>query len=80
MNITIPKPSIKINYKRMAIGSAKTAVVVGTLLVLLNRYEEIFSLQFSLKDLPKWSLNYVMPFLVSFYSRYMVLRNSTKPC
>jgi hypothetical protein len=66
------------NYAAMSISSLKTAVFVGTLLILLNRYEEIFSGQFSMADLPKWSLNYLMPFLVSFYSRYMAIRNLQK--
>lgn len=66
------------NYTALSISSLKTAVFVGTLLILLNRYEEIFSGQFSMADLPKWSLNYLMPFMVSFYSRYMAIRNLQK--
>jgi len=62
------------DYKDMAIGSLKTAVVVGTMLVFLNRYEEIFSGKVTLEVLPKWSLNYLMPFAVSFYSRFMALK------
>ena len=64
------------DYKGMAIGSLKTAVVVGTMLIFLNRYEEIFNGQITLDVLPKWSLNYLMPFAVSFYSRYMSLRKA----
>ena len=66
------------NYGTMSISSLKTAVFVGTLLIFLNRYEEIFSGQFSIADLPKWSLNYLMPFMVSFYSRLMAIRNLQK--
>jgi hypothetical protein len=66
------------NYGAMSISSLKTAAFVGTLLILLNRYEEIFSGQFSIRDLPKWSLNYLMPFMVSFYSRFMAIRNMQK--
>jgi hypothetical protein len=40
------------NYAAMSVSSIKTALFVGTLLVFLNRYEEIFSGQFSLADLP----------------------------
>ena len=66
-------------YKSISKASLKTAVVVGTLLVFLNRYEEIIHMQFSKRDLAKWSLNYVMPFCVSFYSRYMALKKQKKP-
>lgn len=62
------------DYKSIAIGSFKTALVVGTLLILLNRYEELMSGRYCGKDLFKWSVNYAMPFCVSFYSRYMALR------
>lgn len=66
------------DYKRIAINSLKTALVVGTMLVFLNRYEEIISGRFSGRDLFKWSLNYLMPFCVSFYSRYMALRKQAE--
>jgi hypothetical protein len=62
------------DYRSISKESLKTAIVVGTLLILLNRYEEIWSRSFSEKDLAKWSLNYLMPFCVSFYSRYMALK------
>jgi hypothetical protein len=41
------------NYAAMSISSIKTALFVGTLLGLLNRYEEIFSGQFSMAELFK---------------------------
>ena len=66
------------DYRSIAIGSLKTAVVVGTMLIFLNRYEEIITGQFCGRDLFKWSLNYVMPFWVSFYSRYMALRKQMR--
>jgi len=66
------------DYRSITIGSLKTALVVGTLLIFLNRYEEIMAGQFCGKDLFKWSLNYLMPFCVSFYSRYMALRKQVK--
>ncbi len=57
------------DYKIHIRGSINTALIVGSILTLINHPQEIFNWDFELREAMRWSLNYVVPFTVSFYSR-----------
>lgn len=48
----------------------KVALVVGTILNLINSYDAIFQKELSLKLISKILLTYTVPFLVSVYSSW----------
>ena len=55
--------------RRLLIGSALTALVVGTVLTLVNQWEAIRSARFDALLRPT-AFNYAVPFFVSLYSRW----------
>lgn len=57
------------DYKIHIKGSVNTALIVGTILTLINHPHEIFNWDFEWREASRWTLNYVVPFTVSFYSR-----------
>jgi hypothetical protein len=59
-------------------GSIKTALVVGTILTFINHTKAILNIEFDAYDLLNWSLNYVVPFTVSLYSRIISQKNLSK--
>ena len=61
-------------YRQQIKESIYTSIVVGTILVFINHLQLILSASFTAKDLLQWSLNFVVPFLVSFYSRVSALK------
>lgn len=58
-----------ITFKRdILIRSTKIALVVGTILALLNHGDKIVNAQVSLTDIFKMTITYLVPFCVSTYS------------
>ncbi len=64
-------------YKNHLKGSLFTSLVVGSILILVNHAGAIFTLNFKVADLLHWSLNFLVPFIVSFYSRVVVTKKSS---
>lgn len=60
----------KINFLR----SIKVALVVGTILNLVNNYNAIILLDFNFTNSCKILFTYSVPFLVSFYSGWKTLK------
>lgn len=61
-------------YRQQIKESVYTSIVVGTILVFINHLQEIISFSFTPIDLLHWSLNFVVPFMVSLYSRISALK------
>lgn len=61
-------------YRQQVKDSMATSLVVGTILIFVNHIEAIASLLFTTADLLYWLLNYIIPFLVSLYSRISALK------
>ena len=59
----------QVNFKIHIKGSLNTALIVGSILTIINHPQEILNWDFELREALGWSLNYVVPFSVSFYSR-----------
>ncbi len=57
----------------------KIALVVGTILSLVNQTPAILHLDFSGEVLVRIGLNYLVPFTVATYSRYSLLRDLEQP-
>ncbi len=55
-----------------------TALVVGSILSLINQGSHIFSLSFTKTDLFRIFCNYLVPFLVAAYSRVSLLKELEK--
>lgn len=66
-------------YQKQVKDSLTTSLVVGTLLIFINHSKAIFDNTFTSEDLVHWSLNYVVPFFVSLYSRIAALRKVKEP-
>lgn len=66
-------------YRQQILDSIGTSLVVGTILIFINHVDAIFSLAFSATDLMHWSLNFVVPFMVSLYSRISALKKVKEP-
>ena len=62
-------------HVRYSIG---TAAIVGVILTFINHYQVILDWSFQIRDTYGWSLNFVVPFTVSFYSRIMSDRRAVK--
>lgn len=65
-------------YRQQVKDSAYTAVVVGTILVFINHMDAILSLSFTAFDLLQWLANFLVPFLVSLYSRIGALKKESR--
>lgn len=61
-------------YRQQILDSIGTCLVVGTILIFINHVEAILSLSFSAIDLMHWSVNFMVPFMVSLYSRLSALK------
>ncbi|MDN5203885.1 hypothetical protein QQ008_21010 [Fulvivirgaceae bacterium BMA10] len=55
--------------KKHIIGSIQTALIVGIILTAINQLDKIVTLDFSISDVMHWTLNFIVPFTVSLYSR-----------
>lgn len=60
-------------------ASFYTSMVVGTLLIFFNHLQVIISLSFTASDLLEWLVNFIVPFLVSLYSRIAALKKEKGP-
>lgn len=56
------------------IDSIKIAIVVGSILSIINQYDSIIAWDFSNKDLLRILLNYLVPFSVASISRAMHIK------
>jgi hypothetical protein len=65
-------------YRQQIKDSAYTSIVVGTMLVFINHLQAILSFTFTSVDLLHWSLNFVIPFMVSLYSRVSALKKAER--
>ena len=54
--------------------SVKVALVVGTILSLINQTNAILHLSFTGEVLVRVAMNYLVPFSVSTYSRMAIIR------
>lgn len=75
INFTLIK---SMHYKLHIKGSLNTALIVGSILTLINHPNEIINWDFEWREALRWSLNYVVPFTVSFYSRMISERKLKK--
>ncbi len=64
IHICFPQISNKINFKR----HIKIALFVGTILNLINQFDNITKLNFEHSNLFRALITYSVPFLVSVYS------------
>ncbi|NQZ77089.1 MAG: nitrate/nitrite transporter NrtS [Ekhidna sp.] len=60
------------------VDSLKIAIVVGTILSIINQYDVLISWDFTLKDHLRIFLNYLVPFCVATLSREMHIRKENK--
>ena len=60
--------------KDCCIKSVKVALVVGTILSLINQTNAILHLNFTGEVLVRVVMNYLVPFSVSTYSRMAIIR------
>ncbi len=56
------------------VDSTKIAIVVGSILSIINQYDAIAAWEFSNKDLVRVFLNYLVPFCVASISRAMHIK------
>lgn len=66
----LPKSELVICYR----VSLKVALVVGTILSVINHYEVLLNGFESYKQVIKLFLNYIVPFSVSIYSQIHILK------
>lgn len=71
-----PPSFLSLAFSRPVVRAAiKVAVVVGTLLALINHYDKIASWSFQKKDLFKIVLTYMVPYGVSTWSAVQAMRS-----
>ncbi|MEO9482934.1 MAG: nitrate/nitrite transporter NrtS [Ekhidna sp.] len=58
--------------------SIKIAIVVGTLLSLINQYDSLMAWNLSNKDVLRIFLNYLVPFCVASISRSMHIKKEER--
>lgn len=61
-------------FKTACSQAVKVALVVGTILTLINQTSAIIHLDFNTEAVIRTVLNYLVPFSVSTYSRMALLR------
>ena len=64
--------------KKIFINALKVSVTIGTLLNLINNYDEIFLQKVSFSVAIKVFITYLIPFSVSYYSSRKALADSRK--
>ena len=64
----------KVRNTQVVLSSLKVAVVVGTVLNLINQYQPLLALDFAKVAWGKFTLTYFVPFLVSLYSSAITTR------
>lgn len=66
-------------YHQQIKDSFYTSLVVGTILIFINHVEAIVNFSFTGLDLLHWLLNFIVPFMVSLYSRIAALKKGKGP-
>ncbi len=61
-------------FKDCCKKSIKVALMVGTILSLINQTDAILHISFTGEDLVRVAMNYLVPFSVSAYSRMALIR------
>jgi hypothetical protein len=59
-------------------GSLKIALVVGTILSIVNQYEVIIYGELGLKEVIKIIMNFIVPFSVASYSKFQFKKSLNK--
>ena len=73
-----PPSFLSIALSASVISSAiKVAIVVGTLLALINHYDKLATLNFQRSDIFKILLTYLVPYGVSTWSAVKALQQKT---
>lgn len=62
--------------RKNLIRSLKVALLVGTILNIINNYHVFAQCDFNLTNSSKVVFTYMVPFLVSFYSSWKTSKNS----
>lgn len=57
---------------KLWIGSLKIALVVGTILCVINQYDAFLTGQVDRIVIAKMGMNYAVPFIVATYSKYQL--------
>ena len=65
-------------FKMACKQSVKVALVVGTILTLINQTSAVIHLDFNTEAVARTVLNYLVPFSVSTYSRMALLRETQR--
>jgi cellobiose-specific phosphotransferase system component IIC len=58
------------------IRAIKVALLVGTILAIINHYDMIFTLNWDISRIIKMSITYLVPFSVALYSGAMAGRHN----
>lgn len=58
--------------------SLKIAIVVGSILSIINQYDALISMNFATKDVLRIILNYLVPFCVASVSRAMHIKKEER--
>ena len=61
-------------YQKQIKDSAFTSLVVGTILIIINHKDALFTVSFTASDLLHWSFNFFVPFMFSLYSRVSAVK------
>ncbi|GAB4133517.1 MAG: hypothetical protein Fur0015_06760 [Ignavibacteriales bacterium] len=64
LNLCVPQIKIRTFFYR----HIKTALFVGTILVIINHFDELINLDFTKFNIIKIVVTYCVPFMVSIYS------------
>ncbi|MFM7022642.1 MAG: nitrate/nitrite transporter NrtS [Flavobacteriales bacterium] len=64
--------------KKIIVNALKVSMVIGTLLNLINNYDELFLGELSWLTCIKVGVTYLIPFSVSFYSSRKALADSQR--
>ena len=65
-------------FKMACKQSVKVALVVGTILTLINQTSAVIHLDFNTEAVARTVLNYLVPFSVSTYSRMALVRETQR--
>lgn len=64
---------MRVEQRAFGLAAAKTALLVGTLLTLIN-HPDILRLEMTRQVILQCLLNFIVPFLVAGYSRHALLK------
>jgi thiamine transporter ThiT len=64
-------------HKDVSLRALQVALIVGTILGLINHYDLLLGRQFSLKELIQIALTYIVPYLVSAHGQLLMITGKT---